>query len=346
MTKKVSVCGCGAVTSLYYGPALEILRREGVAQLHAAFDPSPHSCEAIASRHPGAIALTGEAGFARLLDEKADLMIIASPPGFHAGQAIAALERGFTVMVEKPIAAAVADAKGMLDAAERTGGSLFVNMVRRQFPAAIIIRDLIRLGLLGEIVGFEVFEGGPFRWPVSSPEYFGTGPASGLGVVADTGVHVLDLLIWWLGDLDLLDAQTDAMGGLDCNALLTLASPTARGTVRLSRDWQRPNRYDVRGTISSVQWDPDNLDGVTIGFGGNHYRLGDQSGTPMTYPLAFARQIRQALAGDVSHGNLSLASASIRPLALIEEVGALRRMMSMPWLGPEEWTRAVELSAS
>src|SRR3546814_14698990 len=79
----------------------------------------------------------------------------------------------------------------MLRAAETFVQPLQIGMVRRFLPAARMIRDMLENHALGTLKHIEIFEGGPFDWPISSPRYFS--PGNG-GVLEDIGTHSLDLL--------------------------------------------------------------------------------------------------------------------------------------------------------
>ncbi len=82
---------------------------------------------------------------------RADAALIASPSVFHAGQAVRCLEAGLHVMVEKPFAMSVAQARQVLTAAERAGRQVVVAENFRFFPAERTVRRLLADGRLGGI---------------------------------------------------------------------------------------------------------------------------------------------------------------------------------------------------
>lgn len=93
-----------------------------------------------------------------LLDEPGiDLVIVASPDDLHADHAIAALEAGKHVLVEKPVATTLADARRIADAAKRTNRIATVFQNRRWDADFLTLRRIIAEGLLGEIVQFESY---------------------------------------------------------------------------------------------------------------------------------------------------------------------------------------------
>jgi len=256
---RVAIAGCGAVTRLYYAPALAALAESGEIELAGVFDPDRPSAEAVA-RRLGARAVDG---LDDLLAHGVELVIVASPPAAHAAQAIAAIESGADVLCEKPLAPTLVAAQAMVAAAERSSRCLSVGHVRRQFPATQAIRDILGSGLIGDIRAVTCFEGGPFDWPIAGPAYFSRA-ASGGGVLLDLGPHVFDLLTWWLGSPHGQSAEDDAMGGIEANCRVRLDYGSFAADIRLSRDWARPNLYRFEGTKGRLEWVPNDAENLTI----------------------------------------------------------------------------------
>jgi UDP-2-acetamido-3-amino-2,3-dideoxy-glucuronate N-acetyltransferase len=88
---------------------------------------------------------------ARLFDEPLDGVLIATPAETHAQLALAALERGFHVFVEKPMALEVPEAERMVEAASRAGRQLFVGHLLLYHPAVRKMRALIAEHLIGRV---------------------------------------------------------------------------------------------------------------------------------------------------------------------------------------------------
>ena len=79
----VGLSGCGAATTLYHAPALQILESEGRLHVSALFDPEPTALAQIQRLFPIAKAVSS---FDKLLSEAPALVIIASPPARHFEQ--------------------------------------------------------------------------------------------------------------------------------------------------------------------------------------------------------------------------------------------------------------------
>jgi scyllo-inositol 2-dehydrogenase (NADP+) len=128
-----------------------------------------------------------------------DLVVIAAPNREHVPLGLAAVEAGLHVVVDKPLAASVADGQRLADAVDARGvvASVFHN--RRWDGDFITLRRLLSEGALGELVRFESrFE----RWrpevEVDRWREHG-GPEDAGGVLFDLGPHVIDQALELLG---------------------------------------------------------------------------------------------------------------------------------------------------
>ena len=90
-----------------------------------------------------------------LADEAAQITVIATPDRHHAAPAIAALERGMHVLLEKPAAHTLQDCRRVLEAARRSSGSLTIGHVLRYTPFFSALNRLIGSGRLGQLVTIE-----------------------------------------------------------------------------------------------------------------------------------------------------------------------------------------------
>lgn len=327
----IAIVGCGAVTERYYAPALTALNgRVRIVGLH---DTAPARVDAIGAHFPQA---SRAASFGALLDLRADLVILASPPAVHAEQAIAALQAGSHVLCEKPMALSVDEATAMTAAARQHDRLLAVNMVRRQFPASRIMEGLIRNESLGALRSVSAFEGGVFRWPIGDQAYF-SHAVSGGGVLADVGTHVIDLLSFWLGDGQLVRYRDDAMGGVEANARVELNWRGVPATIRLSRDWARPNLIELVFEKGRSRWRADQVNSVEVQFNGADAPLTfkDDDASEFGFVRCFIAQIEAVLDHLAGRPARIVAGAqAVRTVALIEQAYREKQPMDMPWLEP------------
>jgi predicted dehydrogenase len=127
---RVGVIGCGLIAQLMH---LHYLRELGDRfEIAALCDVSPGTLAGVADRHDVARRFTD---WRAMLEEiELDLVMVLTSAS-HAEPAIAALERGRHVFVEKPMALTVGDADRMLAAARAAGRSLTVGYMKRHDPA-------------------------------------------------------------------------------------------------------------------------------------------------------------------------------------------------------------------
>jgi predicted dehydrogenase len=82
---------------------------------------------------------------------KLDAVVIAAPAPAHAKLALAVIEAGKHVFVEKPLALSVEDAQRVVDAAERSGVTLFVGHVLLYHPAVRALLECLQQGRIGRV---------------------------------------------------------------------------------------------------------------------------------------------------------------------------------------------------
>jgi predicted dehydrogenase len=163
-----------------------------------------------------------------LKEKDLDVVLVDTPDHWHALPAIAAMEAGADVWVQKPISVDVAEGKAMLDAARRTRKVVQVGLQRRSTPHLIEARDrVVKEGKLGKVALVEVYcyyhmrakENPADCPPPENLDYeLWTGPAPmrpynplvhprrwrafteyGNGIMGDMCVHMLDMVRWMLG---------------------------------------------------------------------------------------------------------------------------------------------------
>jgi len=346
---RVGLSGCGAVSQLYYGPALRLLESEGRLTLAGLFDPDEAAVEKLKALSPEARSC---ASLEALLALDLDLLIVASPPKFHAGQTIAALEAGIAVHCEKPLAISSEDGARMLAAARSADRRLSVGLMRRAFPAVRAIGGMLQQEITGPLRSVDGFEGGRFNWPVASPRYFSR-EESGGGVLRDIGPHALDLLTGWLGEPQVQAYRDDAQGGVEANCLIELSCGGVPCRLRMSRDWARPNRYLFVGAKGWISWTPYEAERLQFGVNdgpagtldlrkplpGQPHVLG---GREVDFHGAFAGGLRDVVA-QVRGGaaGVDRRTLALDTLELIDRCYEMRRPMEEPWLSSQadavEW---------
>lgn len=144
-----------------------------------------------------------------LAHPEVDAVCLATPSGQHAEQAIAAARAGKHVLVEKPMALTLGDADAMIAACARAGVRLGVVLQRRTEPLFQRVREAVAAGDFGALtLGLVTL---PYHRPqgyFDGAAWRGTWRLDGGGVLMNQGIHLVDLLVWFMGDP--LDAQAYA----------------------------------------------------------------------------------------------------------------------------------------
>lgn len=137
----------------------------------------------------------GYVGHEQLLaDPEVDVVVIASPPGLHAAQAIDAARAGKHLFCEKPLATSVADAEAVVAAVRAAGVQAVIGYVMRYTPLAQRLRRIVAEQLLGELRRVDLAN---YAADDSLPpdHWFWNRDLSG-GILIEHGVHFFDLYSW------------------------------------------------------------------------------------------------------------------------------------------------------
>ncbi|MFC0681466.1 Gfo/Idh/MocA family protein [Lysobacter korlensis] len=156
------------------------------------------------------------------------VLVTTALPG-HAPVAIEALEAGKHVLVEKPIAPTIADARRMIDAAQAAGRMLMVSQNYRFYPAAQTAARLVRDGELGPVgsVSLQFRKYGNTADPATNAHYRIAQP-----LLLDMAIHHFDLMRF------VLDAEPVSVASVTSNPPWSrfVEPPTAVTTVRFPND--------------------------------------------------------------------------------------------------------------
>jgi predicted dehydrogenase len=131
-------------------------------------------------------------------DPSVDAVIVSTPNGYTAEIAIAALSAGKHVLVEKPPGRNLAEARRLADAARKANRVLKVGFNHRYHPALSRAHELFSTGTIGRIINVRACYGHGGR-PGYEKEWRGNPDLAGGGELTDQGVHIADLIHWFIG---------------------------------------------------------------------------------------------------------------------------------------------------
>lgn len=204
-------------------------------------------------------------------DPEIDAVSVCTPNAMHEEIAVAALEAGKHVYIDKPLADNYASAKRIADAAAKAGGKSMVVFNDRFFPSTLRAKQIAEEGKIGEITGFScryLHSGSLDKNKPAGWKQLAEG-----GVLNDLAVHALDLITWMIGYPASVFCATNRLyserplpgGGVatgaeiaEDHAVMTLRMPNgALGTVEASKIATGSNDemfLEITGTKGAIRW--------------------------------------------------------------------------------------------
>jgi myo-inositol 2-dehydrogenase/D-chiro-inositol 1-dehydrogenase len=184
---KLGVIGCGRATETLHLPALEHLPN---AEVVAVADIDPGRLQRVADRFRIQHRHTN---FLSLLDDPAvEVVAVCVPPQFHVEVALAALDAGKHLLIEKPLALCLDDADRLIKRATQSTTKVTVGFNLRWHRLLREAREIIQRGTLGPIELVRTVLTSGIRHRQSIPEWRNR-RLSGGGVLFELGVHHFDL---------------------------------------------------------------------------------------------------------------------------------------------------------
>lgn len=255
-----AILGAGIVAE-YHKTAVESNKDIG-AHLSAIIHYEPSKFKAISNQFGVRCISFDDA----LSDKEIDVICICTPSGQHAAQAIACANAGKHMVIEKPLALSLSDADAMIAAANANDVRIAVAFQRRTEPLFIQIKQALTGGDLGDLtlgsVVLPYFRGQSY-YDLAS--WRGTWGLDGGGVLMNQGIHIVDLLTWYMGDPVAIQAQAgtlhrdieveDVLAAtlkFDNGALATITATTTVGDGA-------PHRLELYGTNGSIQVEGESL---------------------------------------------------------------------------------------
>ena len=130
-------------------------------------------------------------------------VIVGTPHPAHVFPTIQAIESGAHIIVEKPLASSLEDFGAMIEAGNRDNIKLSVISQRRLYAPVQRIKQAIIEGKLGQpVLGTVTMLGWRDKAYYDSDPWRGTWDGEGGGVLVNQAPHQLDLLLWYMGDID------------------------------------------------------------------------------------------------------------------------------------------------
>ena len=225
--------------------------------------------------------------------EKLDVVIVTTPTFNHKDSVVAALQHGCAVFVEKPLAITSAQAQEIYKVANDLKLPVQVGFCNRFAPSIFKGRQMLHEKAIGAIkkVSGQMFIGDVFEkhmgWRYKKA-------LSGGGVLMDFGIHLIDLLIWFFGDIYKVSAQSRMLYSLEVEDEVDANIVFTNGVIaECSTSWSKQEyrksysrivilgtegsleitdqtlkRFDIHGDLLEDYTYPDLYDGCFMDIGG------------------------------------------------------------------------------
>jgi UDP-N-acetyl-2-amino-2-deoxyglucuronate dehydrogenase len=136
-------------------------------------------------------------------ENNVDLVIVCTAHPFHIQPALEAARSGANVLVEKPLASNLQDCEEMIKTCEEKGVKLGVISQRRWYEPVKRVKDAIETGKLGKpVLATVTMLGWRDKAYYDSDAWRGSWKNEGGGVLVNQSPHQLDLLLWYMGEID------------------------------------------------------------------------------------------------------------------------------------------------
>ncbi|MFA7204860.1 MAG: Gfo/Idh/MocA family oxidoreductase [Saccharofermentanales bacterium] len=198
---KVAIIGCGTISPIH----INAINLSDKAELYAVVDINNERACSCAEKN-GCKAYTD---YHEMLNDSAiDIVHICTPHYLHGRMAVDSMEAGKHVLIEKPLSINRIEAEAVISTEERTGMKAGVCFQNRYNYTSKKIKEFINSGRGGKILGAKAF----ITWDRRADYYAqsnwrGKWETEGGGVLINQAIHTIDLLTWFLGNVESVKSQ-------------------------------------------------------------------------------------------------------------------------------------------
>jgi predicted dehydrogenase len=250
MTIRIGIVGCGAIASYLHAPAIAMSK---FCQLNAAVDVDLNRALGFAAAHgvPHAAKEIGEVA------DRIDAVLLATPPHVRPRLVHESATLGLHVICEKPLANSVDECIEIAEIGDRHVIKIAVFHQFRFWPNRVRIGQMICNGSIPRPIRFSVELGHPYSWDSVSGYTVKKAIVPG-GVLINAGIHPLDMLIAWFGNLTASEYSDDSFGGLESNVRVSMKfGDDIEGSFRISRTCNLSNRISISSCGNTLLFDND-----------------------------------------------------------------------------------------
>lgn len=192
----ISIAGCGKVAHLHAKAVLGIPN----ARLSGVWSRTKSTAESFALKYN---TKSYDSIYQMVKENNSDLVIVCTPHMFHKQPAVEAAEAGANVLVEKPLASDLKDCDEIIAACRKANVKLGVISQRRWYPPVQRVKNAVESGKIGKpVLSTVTLLGWRDKAYFDSDAWRGTWKQEGGGVLVNQSPHQLDIMLWFMGDID------------------------------------------------------------------------------------------------------------------------------------------------
>ncbi len=226
---RMSLIGCGAIGRVH---AQSYLACPQLAQVVVCCDEREDAARAVAESITGA---TVETDWRSAVErEDVDAVDICVPHYLHAPIIVAAAEARKHILLEKPMAMSLAEAKEMVEATDRAGRVFMIAQNQRFLEHHAKVKALLDDGVIGRVFAVRV-DGNQFLSRIYPPgHWLFRKETAGGGITRTVAVHKIDLLRYLFGEIRRVacfQSITGLNAGLDCDDVAVMSLEFESGVI-------------------------------------------------------------------------------------------------------------------
>ena len=192
----IAILGCGKVAHLH----AQAIKNLPNAKLAGVWSRTKENANNFAKKH-------NTKSYADIdmlvVSESIDLAIVCTPHPFHLKPVTEAAKAGTNILVEKPLASTLEDCDAMISVCNEADVKLGVISQRRWYTPVQRVKEAIEQGKIGKTVfGTVNMLGWRDKNYYDADEWRGTWKLEGGGVLVNQAPHQLDILLWYMGEID------------------------------------------------------------------------------------------------------------------------------------------------
>jgi len=246
-TLKFALVGCGSIARKHAHVLSSCLEE---AEIGAFVDLNLARAQEFSKKY-GAPAFSSAAEMISTLGDSIDVISVLTPSGLHCTNVLDLVQYGRPIVVEKPMALRLEDADRMIEACDAHGVKLFVVHQNRYNLPIMKAKEALREGRFGRLVMGTI----RLRWMrdqkyYDSEAWRGTWAHDG-GVFMNQAVHHIDMLTWFMGNVDTLRSMAATrLVNIECEDTGVAVLRFASGALGVLEATTASRPKDLEGSIS------------------------------------------------------------------------------------------------